>query len=296
MLKRNQSPRNKSEQMIVNNFRTIQFIREIIQERLSPERLTEIQKLMTEKTLDNPEDEGRFRDNDEVKVIDATDGEIMHQPPDVSSLNILVRELCDFFNREDEEVFIHPIIKASIIHFMIGFIHPFVDGNGRTARALFYWYLLKKGYWLTEYLSISSVILKTRTQYAKAFLYTETDENDLTYFIHYKIKILELAYASLQSYLQRKLLEKKAAAQFLTLGGINERQASILQELIEEPERVFNVKEHENKFGVSNQTARNDLQNLEKIGLIKSSFINKKKQVFSKSDDFHHKLDVLKSK
>ena len=156
--------------------------------------------------------------------------------------------------------------------------------------------MLKKGYWLTEYLSISSIILKTRTRYAKAFLYTENDENDLTYFIHYKVKTLELAYASLQSYLQRKLLEKRAATQFLTLGGINERQASILQELVDEPDKVFSVKELESKFNVSNQTARNDLQSLEKLGLLKGSFINKKKQVFSKSESFDQQLETLKKK
>lgn len=296
MLKRNQSPRNKSERMILNNFGTIQFIRDIINEPLTPARLIEIQKLMTDKTLGNPSDEGRFRDNDEVRVIDAVDGEIMHQPPPARILSLLINKLCDFFNRENERVFLHPIVKASIIHFMIGFIHPFVDGNGRTARALFYWYLLKKGYWLTEYLSISSIILKTRTQYANAFLYTETDENDLTYFIHYKLKTLQLAYESLQSYLQRKLLEKRAAAQFLTIGGINDRQAGILQQLVDEPESVFSVKELENKFSVSNQTARYDLQGLEKLGLIKSSLINKKKQVFSKSDNFSRQLESLKNK
>lgn len=91
---------------------------------------------------------------------------------------------------------------------MIGFIHPFVDGNGRTARALFYWYLLKKGYWLTEYLSISRMILKSKVQYANAYLYTEHDEMDVGYFIHYQLHIMALAFESLQEYLKRKSEEK----------------------------------------------------------------------------------------
>ena len=75
-------------------------------------------------------------------------------------------------------VFIHPIVKGIIIHFLIAFIHPFVDGNGRTASAIFYWYMLRKGYWLTEYLSISRIISRSKRQYEKAYLYTECDGNE----------------------------------------------------------------------------------------------------------------------
>lgn len=294
MLKKNRPPRNKSERMILNNFNTIQFIRETIHQPLNPQRLTEIQKLMTDKTLENPLEEGRFRDNDEVRVIDAVDGEIMHQPPPVSALPLLIGDLCKFVNGDDEKLFIHPIIKASIVHFLIGFIHPFADGNGRTARALFYWYLLKKGYWLTEYLSISSIILKARIQYANAFLYTETDENDLTYFIQFKIKTLRLAYTSLLAYLERKLREKKAATQFLTIGGINDRQSLILQEISDEPKKVYRVIEIEKKFGVSNATARNDLRGLEVLGLLISFKVNKKEYAFSKSTGFEERIEQLK--
>jgi Fic family protein len=281
--------------MILNNYRTIQHIREIKEKTLTPERLTEIQKLMTSDTLDNPADEGRFRDNDDVRVIDVVDGEIMHQPPNVSQLPKLIEELCQFVNDDEERMFIHPIIKASIIHFLIGFIHPFVDGNGRTARALFYWYMLKKGYWLTEYLSISSIILKAKTQYANAFLLTETDENDLSYFIQFKIKTMKLAYAGLQKYLQRKIEEKKAATTFLTIGGINERQALLLQELTMEADKVLRVVELENRFGVSNQTARNDLKALKSLGLLKSTKINKKESIFSRSASFESRVEQLKS-
>ncbi|MBW8333018.1 MAG: Fic family protein [Prolixibacteraceae bacterium] len=120
-----------------------------------------------------------------------------------------MNELFNFFNNTDAEQFIHPIVKGCIIHFMIGYIHPFVDGNGRTARALFYWYLLKNGYWLTEYLSISRLIIKSKTQYAQAFIYSEIDGNDLTYFIQYKIKIMQLAYDSLKEYIQKKKKRKE---------------------------------------------------------------------------------------
>ena len=56
--------------------------------------------------------------------------------------------------------FIHPMIRSIILHFWLAYDHPFVDGNGRTARALFYWSMLRHGYWLFEFISISQIILK----------------------------------------------------------------------------------------------------------------------------------------
>lgn len=286
MLRQNRPPKNKSERMILNNYNTIQLIRERKEQPLTNDLLLLVQKTMTSQTMDNPEDEGRFRTNDDINVIDVTDGQVMHHPPSVKQLQYFLSSFISFFNDENENTFIHPIIKASILHFMIGFIHPFADGNGRTARALFNWYLLKKGYWLTEYLSISSIILRTRAQYARAFLYTETDDNDLTYFINYKIKTMRLAYSSLQLYLQRKLEEKKSSSKFLMSGGLNERQAQLLEELVNDPDKILTVKEVQLIFKISNQTALADLTGLEKIGWLKTSYPNKKKHIFYRSNKF----------
>src|SRR5690606_6070434 len=202
--RKNAKPRNKSEQMILNNYMTIKHIVNVKEQPLTVDGLLEVHRLITHLTLDNEKDEGRFRTDNEVNVVDAVDGEIVHIPPDHSEVPQLMNHLMDFFNDHDQEEFIHPIVKGCIIHFMMGFIHPFVDGNGRCARALFYWYLLRRGYWLTEYLSISRLIAKSKTKYAMAFIYSEVDEKDLTYFIHYKLKTMTLAYRSLLEYIQRK--------------------------------------------------------------------------------------------
>ncbi len=83
---------------------------------------------------------GKFRGHP-IYVKDLIDGEITFTAPDHSEVNELIEQITDFINTENE---FYPIIKASILHFMIGFIHSFAVGNGRTARALFYWYLIKK--------------------------------------------------------------------------------------------------------------------------------------------------------
>ena len=294
MLRKNMKPKNKSEQMILNNFQTIKYIVANKDTDLTTATLFEIHRLITHKTLDNQADMGSYRTHNKINVVDAIDGEIVHVPPDYQEVEFLMNELFDFFNKNDEKQFIHPIVKASIIHFMLGFIHPFVDGNGRTARALFYWYLLKNAYWFTEYLSISRFIAKTKTQYAKAYLYTEMDENDLTYFIHYKVKMMKSAFESLQAYILRKKDEKKQTVLFQKMKGINERQALILKWLNEDANLLLTVKEIENRFNVSNQTARTDLYDLKEKGFLDLIDLNKKTKAFCRSEVFEEK--ILKEK
>lgn len=289
MLRKEKSPRSKSEQMIVNNYLTIKHIATIKNEDLTSEKLLEIHRLMTHNTLENPADEGKYRTNNEINVVDAVRGEVVHCPPDYTEISALMQSLFTFFN-QNSKGFIHPIVKACIVHFMIGFIHPFVDGNGRTARALFYWYLLKNGYWLAEYLSISRLIIESKEQYAQAFIYTETDNNDLSYFIHYKLKTMSKAYKRLQDYIQLKIKEKKQLHHFQKIKGINERQAQILKWVYEESSLLLTSKEVENRLGISNQTARTDLLKLVKTGYLERIQLDKKSAAFGKSAFFDQKL------
>lgn len=289
MIQQEKKPKNKSEQMIMNNFITMKYIVQHKNEDLTEETLLYIHKLITNKTLDEKEDEGKLRENDDVHVVNHTNSEIVYIPPLQSELKDLLKDLCTFFN-SDEEEFIHPIIKGCIIHFMIGWIHPFTDGNGRTARAVFYWYMLKKGYWLTEYLSISRIIKDTKAQYEKAYLYTETDQNDLTYFLAYHIKTMEKAFAALKDYINHKQKEVFQAAKFMKIPGVNDRMAQILKIIYEDSERILNTKEMEARFNVSNYTARTDLKALVELGFLEVVQVNKQKQNFIKSETFDHAL------
>lgn len=287
MLRKEEKPRNKSEQMIVNNYETIQYIVKNKDTDLTPELLLEIQRMIANNTLDDKNDEGRFRADNEVFVVDHAKSEVVHTPPCHTQIPQFINELCAFFNTDNYNgFFIHPIIKGIIIHFMIGYIHPFCDGNGRTARALFYWYLLKKGYWLTEYLSISRIISKSKTQYEQAYLYTENDQNDLTYFIRYNVEVMQKAFNELKAYLQRKMDEENQNVVFLRIPNINERQAQILKTLNDKPNSQLTVKEIENRFTVSNNTAREDLNGLVKAGFIEAIPVNKVKTNYIRSAKF----------
>lgn len=285
MLRKKQKPRNKGQQMILNNYDTINYIKAHAKEPFLLSRLKEIHTLMTEHTLDNESDVGKIRQNDNILVMDGITGKIAHTPPTYTELDDLLADLESFFNLESQP-FTHPVIKAIIIHFMLSFIHPFVDGNGRTARSLFYWYMMKQDYWLIEYMSISRIIYKTKRKYEKAFLYTEYDDNDLTYFILYNLRVMKQAFEELKQYLKRKTEESKSVAMLATIEGINQRQAQIIQIIQEKPNSVFTVKEIENRFSVSNFTARTDLEGLINLGYLSVVQANKVKRIYVKSENF----------
>lgn len=293
MLRKQTKPINKSQQMILNNYNTIRYLVENKDLAFSVESLKELHRSIANRTLDNIEDEGRFRSDNSIYVMDNITGEIAHTPPDVAEIENLLNGVCDFANESTSDPFIHPIIKGIIIHFMLAFIHPFVDGNGRTSRSLVYWYLLKNGYWMTEYLSISRVIYKSKSQYEKAFLYTESDGLDLSYFINYNLMAMKRAYEDLKVYLQKKIKEQQDFYTFRGFSNINERQAQIIKILKEKPTSFFTAKELTTRFNITPKTARADLQHLVELNLMVESPINRRTIGYIKSDTFDIRLKEL---
>lgn len=296
MLRKQLKPTNKSQQMIVNNYETINKISHDKQADFSPERLLDIHRSIASKTLDNSDDEGVFRKNDEIYVVDGITGFVAHTPPSFTEIDTMIQDLCEFANNDDNDNFIHPIIKAIIIHFVLAYIHPFADGNGRTARSLFYWYMIKKGYWLTEYLSISRIIYTNKKSYEKAYQYTENDGNDLSYFIQYHLNVMKKAYDELKKYLQRKIDEQQNLLKFAGIANINERQRYVLRSISENKRTIFIPKELATQFNITTKTARTDLQDLVKMGYLLATNINKRAIGYIKSDRFEELIKATANK
>jgi len=293
MLRKQRKPKDLSQQMILNNYKTIIYLSSRKDEPLSMNLLLDVHKQITDKTLDDSEYEGRFRTDDRIVVQNGITGEIVHNPPVCSLIAPSVESLCDFINEEKE--YIHPIIKAIVLHFMIAYLHPFEDGNGRTARSLFYWYMLKKGYWLTEFLSISRVIYKSKAQYEKAFQYTEKDGMDLNYFLNYNLNVMRKAFDELQRYLERKTKEENALLEY-RIPGINERQAQIVKTIVDKGNTVFISKELERVMNVSVKTIRSDLEGLVHLGLLEKVPMNKRLFGYTKSASFESRLREIRGK
>ncbi|CVK33345.1 Filamentation induced by cAMP protein Fic [Methanoculleus bourgensis] len=272
VLRRGIRPRNRSEQMVVNSYKAMQSILERKDEPLTPELILETHRIVTENTL-NSAAVGRFRETDDIVVADPVTGTVYHTPPDHAKIPAMIDELCRFANADDEEDagrFTHPIVKGIILHFLIGYIHPFEDGNGRTARSIFYWYVLSRGYWLFEYMPISRIILRSKRDYALAYLRTEHDEMDLTYFILYNIRCIEEARKDLLAYIEKKQSEQnRTEAIIKSIRGINQRQAEILLCMMERGDEHFSIRQVMATYGVVYQTARTDLLRLAELGYIR---------------------------
>lgn len=271
MLRTGRAPRDRSERMILNNFFTMRKIGAIKDKPLSRDLILEIHRLITDETLDDPTAAGRFRRDDEaVGVYDNSDNKLMHDPPEASQVEARISEMCEFANQK--EPFVHPVIRSIILHFMLGYDHPFVDGNGRTARALFYWSMLRNGYWLAEFISISQIVLKAPAQYARAFLYSETDEGDLTYFILYHLKVLMRSLESLHEYIARKAAEiQQSETELRGIDVLNHRQRALIRHALRHPGQLYTVKGHQLSQNVSYESARSDLLDLARRDLLEAT-------------------------
>lgn len=296
MLRKQLKPINKSQQMIVNNYETISKISKNKFADFSVEGLLDIHHSISHKTMDDPEDEGVFRSNDDILVVDGITGFVAHTPPSYKEIDEMIRDLCSFANGDDNDNFIHPIIKAIIIHFVLAYIHPFVDGNGRTARSLFYWYMIKKGYLVTEYLSISRIICTNKKGYEKAYQYTENDGNDLSYFIQYNLDVMKKAFEELKKYLQRKIDEQQNIIRFVDIPSINERQRYVLRTISESKRTMFTPKELATQFDISPRSARTDLQELVEMGYLSATNLNKRAIGYIKSGQFEELIQASSSK
>lgn len=275
ILREGRKPTNKSEQMIVNNYNSMKAVEDDNRKKqMSLDLILELHVMITKNTLDSAGETPRLRKPGEsIFVNDDIQGIIYHEAPDMGFVNPELEKLIKFANDEDDgNVFIHPVIKAIMLHFWMGYLHPFTDGNGRLARLLFYWYLVKKGYWAFIYLPISKIIKKAHKQYIMAYVYSEQDDNDLTYFINYNLKKIKMAVKEFEKYLKEQAgknvqMKKKSEVHY----ALNLRQVQLLQYLHNTPDEYTTLKTHMNINQVTRMTASKDLNALVKKGFLTSN-------------------------
>lgn len=277
MLRSGREPRNRSEQMIVNNYRAMEYVRKRRDDPLDPAFVLDLHEIITRGTLDNEDEVGRLQRPDEERVaVFNPEGEIIHLPPPAKELPERLEAMCEFANTSDDTVegeisrtFMHPVVRAIVLHFWVGYDHPFADGNGRTARALFYWSMLRQGYWLVEFLTISNILKNAPGKYATSYLFTETDDGDTTYFVLYQLEVILRAMEGLKDYLRRKMEEtRKMEALIKTDTNLNHRQTELLAHALRDPDATYTVKTHGSFHNVVTNTSRTDLDGLAERGLL----------------------------
>ena len=271
MLRSGRKPRTRGERMILNNYLGMLRVREARHERLTPALITEFHRIITEGTLDDPADCGRIQlPGEDRAVVEDFNGDVMHAPPPAVELPARLERLCDFANGNSDTSYVPPVVRAILLHFMLAYDHPFADGNGRTARLLFYWSMLSQDYWLAEFLPISRLLKKAPAQYARSFLHSEQDDGDLTYFVLYQLRIAQRAITDLHEYLDRKMTETRQLRRALNAltDQFNARQLALLENAVKNPGARYTVASHGRSHGVVTQTARTDLHGLEDRGLL----------------------------
>lgn len=274
MLRANRKPVNQSERMIANNYKAMAFVREIVEAPLTKESILELHRVVMEDTAEDQTIGGRLRQSGEdIGVYDDRDNTLLHTPPAAEELDDRIARLCDFANDSGKYgEFLHPVARSIILHFMIGYDHPFSDGNGRTARALFYWSMAKHGYWLMEFVSISTILKNAPAKYARAYLYTENDSNDVTYFLDLNLRVILEAIIKLREYLTKKSNEVKKVEKILAtsplLKLLNHRQLALISHALRNQSHLYSFESHKNSHNVSYPTARTDLLELNKLGIL----------------------------
>jgi Fic family protein len=271
LLRSGREPRDRSELMIANNYRALRLTKEM-GDRLTPKSVLELHRIVTQGTLADPSAAGRLQrpGEDRVAVFDRDEDQTpTHVPPPAEQLPERLEALCEFANANGEDRFVHPVVRAILLHFWLAYDHPFEDGNGRTARLLFFWAMHVRGYWVAEYLPISRLIRKAPARYERAFLEVETDGGDTTYFLIHQLEVIERAIDDLHLYLQRKIAEQRdAEARLSGFEGLNGRQVALLTHGIRHPEHLYTYAGHATSHRVTHETARSDLADLADRGLL----------------------------
>lgn len=294
MIRSGRKPTDRSEQMIVNNYVAIVEIRNLIDRSLTPQDVLNLHETITEDTLDNPASAGRLQTPDDVRVsvVDNASHQVLYTPPPAAQLPSRLAQMCKFANGDlPKNQFTHPIIRAIVLHFWLAHDHPFEDGNGRTARAFFYWCMLSSGYWLFEYVSISTILKGAYAKYGKSYLYTESDENDLTYFIIYQLEVMTRAIKSLEAHLAKKVSQIKEVENQLRAGSdFNHRQLAILSHALRHPRAEYTIKSHQRSHRVAYATASADLMRLADEGLLDRRRSGKKTHIFIAPADIRRRF------
>ena len=259
--------------MILNNFLALEYVRAHLGEELTPAFICGVHRIVTDGTLDEAEDAGRLQHQGEERIrIYGSEGQdqLLHVPPPAEELPERLKRLCDFANGVGEYAtqYVPPLVRALVVHFMMVYDHYFVDGNGRTARVIAQWVMLREGFFLMDFVPVSRLLRKAPAKYARSFLEVEQDEGDLTYFLIWHAQIILRGICELHDYLARKSKEMEQVKHLLRLTDLNNRQSGVIEEALKDSAITVTAASHADKFRVTLQTAHADLRGLEDGGYL----------------------------
>jgi Fic family protein len=259
-----EKPQNKDEWMLLNNFRAMNWVQEHRTEPISEELILQLHRIVTENTMDGDDANfsGKFR-NDKV-FIGPHEG-IPH-----ALIRQATAEAIGLTTANPR--YIHPLIRGILVHYFVAYIHPFFDGNGRTARALFYFKSIRNHLDYIQLLSVSAYLKEHGKQYETSFEKVVANDYDVTYFIDFCLDSIHSALTAVSkkvAYLLRinSLTEKV---------GLSANQIGLLQRMALNRFRTVSIEEYATQIGMSREVARQELKSLADAALVEESKSGKK--------------------
>lgn len=267
IIRQDKQPANKSEQMVKNNYQAMLYVLEHLEEPITAQTLIDIAGIVTRNASDEVVDGFRT-----VPVYVTGREGVIYTPPAAEQVLGMMDDLLNFIQTSE----LHPLFKACIAHFYFVYVHPFTDGNGRTARALSYMMLLRTGYDFFRYFSVSGLIAEERNSYYKSMRHVEASGDDMTYFIDYYSAMLARSVDRMEKHLLHHVLADKTMYELEASGLLNDRQMKGARWLLEGDTGSVTVEVWKKKFKTATETARQDLLMLCEAGMLERTLDGRK--------------------
>ncbi len=200
-----------------------------IQEELNLDTLLVLHKLTMQKLL--PEEQvAVFRDK-QVIVRGAADGQVVFRPPVAVEVPYLIEDFFIWINSQAATE-LHPIFRAAIAHYYLVYVHPFVEGNGRVARAFATLVLYSAGYDFKRFFALEEYFDSDVEAYYQALLSVQqNDQKDLTYWLEYFAYGLALEIDKVKQKVLKLSQDLKIQRELGQQVALSERQIILLEVL-----------------------------------------------------------------
>ena len=250
--------RRKDKQEVLNYLKVLEMVPDFAEKNpFTIKDFLKIHKIVTNKTLENPKDEGIFR-NREVIVGNRFTGEVVFKPPSTDKVSLLVDSFLNWFNSK-EVIEIDSVIHAGITHYEIVRIHPFIDGNGRTARIVAALVLYKRGFDVKRFFALDDYYDHDRSSYYKALKNVDQKTLDLTGWLEYFTDGVAVSIKAVKD----KVIGLSKNIKFLKERGqiaLTERQVRIVEYILQN-DRVTSS-DISKILGISRQAALKEMNKL----------------------------------
>jgi len=257
--------RRKDKKEVLNYLEALEKIPEFAERKpFKLSDLLELHKLVTRDTLENPADEGSLR-NQQVAVVNRATGQIIFMPPPTDRVGALVEEFLEWFNSEEVNE-IDPVLEAGLAHYELVRIHPFVDGNGRTARVMASIVLFKRAFDIKRFFALDDYYDKDRRAYYAALKTVDQDSLDLTGWLEYFTEGVAVSLKAVED----KVIGLSQDIKFLKERGqiaLTDRQVKIVEMLLQNEK--LTIGQVKDLFGFSRQMALKEMTKLVDLGVVR---------------------------